>query len=257
MPDDASGKEHIKRLGKSPTHAQGCVTKHDGKNPVKRGAQPDCRYRGQAYVETKDDGEKRALYDIDFTLPANARRLPTALEAEEMSGRAPKKRTPRDPRKNKMAWWFEKGDNFIKAYLPYNHNTHHIMPFESLQQLEWEELELVQSSGYNLNGRKNVIILPCTLDIGFALKLPSHPDNHRKYSEAVKKMVNKLKRKLSKKKKDHKLTEKNKGNFKSDLETWQQKQYWALVSYGRTGNRGRRRAVVGNAPLARQVSPRR
>jgi hypothetical protein len=259
MPESASGADHIKVLQKDVTHKQGCVTKHEDGNPKKRGAQKRCSYRGQSYEETKGDSAKRALYEIDFTLEANKKRLPMIFTELRLGGS--KKNPahflkPTDPRKSKTAWWF-KGDNFIKAYKPYNHNVHHILPFEAMAQLEWDELKLVQESGYNLNDKKNTIILPCNADYGYALRLPYHPYNHPQYTAAVKTMINKLKKKLSKKKKNHELTKKNAGNFKSDLETWQQNQYWKLVSYGSTGNKGKRRAIVDDAPLARQVSPRR
>src|SRR5205823_4126093 len=132
----------------------------------------------------------------------------------------------------RAAWSF-KGDNFIIGYKPYNHNAHHILPFESMAQLSYDELKLVQASGYNLNDKLNMIILPCNAEYGYALQLPHHPTSHDKYSKAVKQMIAKLKKKLSQKKKKHDLTKKNAGDFKSDLETWQQNQFWKLVSYGK------------------------
>ena len=87
--------------------------------------------------------------------------------------------------------------------------------------------------------------------------MPAHPYDHPTYTKAIKKMIAKLKQKLSKKKRSHKLTKKNANNFKSDLETWQQNQYWKIVDFGKTGNKGRKRAIMDSCPLARQVSPRR
>ena len=126
-----------------------------------------------------------------------------------------------------------------------------------MAQLSYAELRLVQESGYNLNDKPNMIILPCNDEYGYALKLPAHPYDHPTYTKAIKKMIAKLKQKLSKKKKDHKLTKKNAKNFKSDLERWQQSQFWKLVEFGKTGNRGRLRAIMDSAPVAKQVSPRR
>ncbi|HEY8211698.1 MAG TPA: AHH domain-containing protein [Myxococcaceae bacterium] len=259
MPESDSGAEHIAELEPDPTHAKGCVTKHDGGKPKKAGAQGRCCYRGQGYDETKNNGAKRALYEIDFTIAANKARLPMIF-TELIIGGSPKKKSdfkkPTDPRKSKTAWWF-KGNNFIFGYKPYNHNGHHILPFEAMAQLSYAELRLVQDSGYNLNDKPNMIILPCNEEYGYALRLPAHPYDHPSYTKAIKKMIAKLKQKLAKKKKNHKLTKKNANNFKSDLETWQQNQYWKIVDFGKTGNKGKKRAVMDACPLARQVSPRR
>ena len=253
MPQSDSGKEHIKELKPDKSHDKGCATKHEKDYKSDR-----CSYRYQGHKATTGDDRKKALYELDFTQPDHAARLPGGPDEELKRGfknLEDNKRTPDDPRVDKTAWHFG-GENYKTAYLPFNHNYHHILPFESLKQLSYDELKLLQESGYNLNDGVNLIILPCLNTHAFALMLPAHPHNHVEYNKHVKNLLSRLKQKLEQAAADHKLNPQNVGDLKSDLEGWERDEYWIIVDYGVEVAKGKNRAaIINNAPVANHKTP--
>lgn len=249
MPAGSSSADHISKLKPKASHKKGCVTKHEG------GFKDDrCAYRYQGYQKTVSTAKKKRLYELDFTRDPHKSRLPKRMLKELKLGHARKKsnfRLPVNPSKSdkKRAWCFD-GDNFKVAYKPYNHNYHHILPFDALKQLNWTELNLLQQSGYNVNDGINLIILPCTAAYAYAVMLPAHPYNHPKYNKDVKTIINEIKKDVSRNSKSHKVTDKNKNNFKKKLETWEDKEYWVIVKYGKGEAKKRRAAHINQAPMA-------
>jgi hypothetical protein len=223
------GQGHIAELKPDKSHDKGCVTKHQDK--YKDGDR--CSYRGNGYSEMKS--AHKDLYEIDFTQPSHAARLPRVYAEYKIGGKKidSNLRTAVNPRETKDAWWFSTMSNYKVAYLPFNHNYHHILPFVALSQLSYDELKLVQLSGYNLNGPKNMIILPCLDNYGVAMMLPSHPFGHTDYNDATEQIVEELKNDVARNSEGHELDDKNVGDLKTKLESWQGRQFQSLVDYGR------------------------
>jgi hypothetical protein len=248
MPESASGEKHKKKLTPKKSHEEGCVTKHEDKFTDDR-----CAYRYQGYKRIKATRRKHKLYKIDFTKKKNAKRLPR-LYREKKIGPFPKKKasswfTAPDPRVDKKAWWLTTGINYQDANVPYTHNYHHILPFEAIKRLTYDELDLVQAAGYNLNAGVNLIILPCLDEYGRAMMLPAHPYNHGEYNKDVKKLLNTIRQDLSAKTKGHKLTKKNASKFRTKIENWEKNEFWVLVDFGRSEVDEVEYPTVNDAPV--------
>lgn len=232
MPDDANAEEHIAELTAKKSHEKGCVTKHQ--DDYKPG--DTCSYRGNGYDEMKS--AHTDLYHIDFTTKKHAARLPYIYREFKIGsaggkGLAKNWRYANDPTVDKKAWWFTNPINFTQAAFPYVHNYHHILPFTALQQLSYTELSVLQESEYNLNGPKNMIILPCLDEYGIAMMLPSHPYGHTDYNDNTSTIVNEIKQDVARNTEGHKLKRTNVKKFKKKLETWEEDQFVVLVDYGR------------------------
>jgi A nuclease family of the HNH/ENDO VII superfamily with conserved AHH len=229
MPSDESGDKHIARLTAKKTHKPGCVTKHqdDYTNDT-------CAYRWNGYEEMK--ANRKSIYHLDFTKESNAKRLPWIYHEFKIGSAGGKSlaanfRFANDPTVDKEAWWF-KGQNFKMASLPYVHNYHHILPFDAIKKLTYPELEILQAAKYNLNGKENMIILPCLAEYGIAMKLPSHPTNHPVYNAEVKGIIEQVKQEVCDKKDKHKIKPANVSNFRTELENWEKRQFDEIVEYG-------------------------
>lgn len=247
MSESDNAKKHIQELTPDKSHEQGCVTKH-----VKEYKADRCAYRYQGYQANRDGGAKQARYEMDFTLPENAARLPMGPISELKKGfkNLPiNDRTPDDPRTNKDAWKFV-GENYKIAYLPFNHNYHHIMPFEALKQLSYDNLKLLQAATYNLNSKENLIILPCLGKHAYALMLPAHPYNHSTYNKNIKKEVNGLLQEITGKKENHELTSETAGNLKTRLVNWEVAEYEELVKLGASEAANKRIPNINKTPIA-------
>lgn len=244
MPALANHDQHVGQLLEDPSHDQGCVTKHYDK-ASKSNTYPNCSYRYNGRTTIEGDAAKKAVYEVDFTVAANGSRLPATLPQEVKSGGGGL-RTPDDPRAQSDAWHFG-GQNFKKGYLPYNHDYHHMLPFSGIQILSYKVLRIVQSSGYNLNHGCNMIILPKHPAIAAGLQLPNHPSDHPDYTREVRSIVTKIKNAVKRKgKKKHKIRPHNVGDFKTQVERWQDTQFWALVEWGRRSGAG---TLVNQMPL--------
>jgi len=221
--------KHIAKLQPHESHKKGCVTKHQ--DEFKEG--DDCSYRGNGYKEMKSS--HKGLYHIDFTQAKHAARLPRIYREYKIGTKKTVANLikAKNPKEKKDAWWF-KGENYKKGFVPWNHNHHHILPFNALQILTYDELKLLQLSGYNLNAGNNMIILPCLDAYGIAMMLPSHPFGHPTYNFATKSIVREIKRDITKNSRGHELNKTNVPNFKTKLESWQKRQFDVLVKYGKS-----------------------
>ena len=238
---------------------EGCVCRHEFK--FHSPGFPRCAHRVHGYNETLSGSvpgmvpptSKRSLYEVDFTerkpegspLQDHPRaRLPGVMEQFRQTGRqtdadkaAGKERTIHrntDPGENPKAWHFV-GANYKEWHLPFAHEYHHIMPDEAFSAaLETKEAELLMAAGYNMNHGKNVIILPVTRDVAYALMLPKHKGQHCSYSQECFSLLSSLKQELQEESGGHGITAENVGNLRSDLESWQENQFFLLVQFGRT-----------------------
>ncbi len=218
----------------TPNHQSelGCVNKHEEVPPSRSPSYPNCAYRHNGYNTTLGTWVKRKLYDIDFTRERHKRRLPAQLPQEQFRGKSGTQ-TPSNPLTIQRAWSFGTGDNFRDANTPYTHNHHHILPWDSLQALDYNELVLLKQAHYNINAGLNIIILPCHPVIGRALMLPFHPYNHPTYNLDCVNIINSIKRKKSSSRTNHSITSDNASTIKDKLNQWSQLQYWKIVKYGR------------------------
>ena len=249
--------EHIKKLQEHDSHKKGCVTKHQ--TEFKQGDPCSYRSNGYTHLATRVD-----LYHHNFTVDPHFSRLPPDMIAETKLGHAKyddldnliNLRTPDNPAKNPTAWFFGVGSNYKIAYEPYNHNYHHILPETSLVsgELKPNELELLQEAGYNVNGKENMIILPCTLLYAVAMMLPDHPGGHRKYNKACENIIKQLKSKAQEGAPTHEMKPENVEDLKKKLLTWQSDQFKVLVAWGKEiaakGVAERQKNNVNRAPMA-------
>jgi hypothetical protein len=216
--------EHV--LAADASHDPGCITKCVGSAFKKHHGS----YRRNGYDETVGDAAKKAVYEVDFTVASEAQRLPKKLVRETKSGGGGM-RTPKNPRRAKTAWWF-KGQNFKVGYLPYNHDSHHILPWDALKNALTDPQGMVlQKSGYNVNDKHNVIILPKTFEYGRALKLLTHCGDHPSWTQAVITTINEAMALLNPKP-GHRINEANKGKVRKMFEDWSKVEFWSIVQYG-------------------------
>lgn len=223
MPESETSKQHIEKLEPKESHKKGCVSKHVGTYKNDR-----CSYRYNGYQEMSTT--RKSLYQIDFTKKVNFQRLPWIYQVRKIGTKGTMIWAP-DPTANKTAWWFN-GTNYKVNFLPWNLNYHHILPFDSIKQLSYKELDWLQWAEYNLNDKDNMIILPCLDAYGIAMKLPSHPYNHPDYNLAVKQVVNSIKQDIKETTKTH-LRKKDMKDFKDKLVSWEKRQFTQIVKYGK------------------------
>lgn len=236
----------------------GCIRRHEPSfnNPTF----PKCAYRPKGYAELKSGTatrlvppvEKRSLYELDFKqvhpegtpIQNNHRkRLPATMESFTQTGRLKKEATERkkyhntDPRGDDEKAWHFVSDNYKEWHLPFGHEYHHIMPVEALEAAldpTTREDEILVRSGYNINDGKNIIILPITRDVAYALMLPKHKGWHRKYNEECTAIISEIKQNISETTPDHGITEGNVGGIRTQIERWQENMFARLVTEGRT-----------------------
>ncbi|MFY2563420.1 AHH domain-containing protein [Corallococcus terminator] len=236
----------------------GCLYKH--KNDHKPSKQyPACAFKANGYDETKGLSAKKNLYELDTSAPrkgawkTGAGTFRTAAERlkgltfaiQVAEGRMPKsgkrdEHQPVNPTDEKGAWDFT-GQNYKQAIRPFFNEYHHILPAETVFEcLDHDELVILQDEvKYNLNSRKNIIILPCTQAIAEVLGLPVHQGRHGKdtqYAQRCTNMLNEFKKQLSVIKDTECKNTKMQvaAEMKAELERWQQQEYWLIVRFGRT-----------------------
>jgi hypothetical protein len=256
-----TSSKHWKEVPEEKRHPQrdtstGCLYKHVGQHKPSK-TYPACGYKTNGYDETKDTRSKRNLYDLDasdklkgsWRIGPNKRltvgeRLAGKIFDEQVNeGRAPKsgerdRHKPDNPADKKGAWAFE-GNNYKQALRPFLHEYHHILPTESIfDHLNTNELEILQDKAkYNVNSKKNIIILPCTRDISSVLGLPTHQGRHGSETGYAMRCANALadfkQNNEALKDKPCDVTEEDASKMKDSLERWQQQEYWLIVKYGR------------------------
>jgi hypothetical protein len=239
--------KHIIEYEKQESHPAGCVTKHV--EPYLEG--DPCSYRYNGYQEISSVSWKKEVYEVDFTEPANAKRLPYFYfeykigtnpkwaDKQKTEAFEPNWRWSKNPVESKTAWTFSEDDNYKTAYVPYVHNFHHIMPDIALRKaLAPDELLLLQQAKYNINGKKNLIILPSLEAYAYALKLPSHYSNHIPYNDRITEELDSFRSKVEKnsevdKNGKHKLSDENKEDYAKAIVNWQNREYKLILKYGK------------------------
>lgn len=229
--------EHVEELSKDKSHKKGCTVKCEPS--YKKAGGHSYRYNGHEELKANH----KDVYNLDFTLDENQKRLPFIYQEFRNVNKGGKDnpsnwKFTKNPTtaKNKKAWWIETDSNFKKNYLPYGHDSHHILPMESLHSAfedDTKKLKLLQMAGYNLNHGINIIILPKMSEYGVAMKLPSHPYDHEDYRKKVKTEIQKFAKKVKKDKKAHAKGDPSKyTEIKNDIENWERTEFKAIVKYG-------------------------
>lgn len=225
-------KHLVKKLTShgDPKSGKGCVTKCEGSEWKDHHGS----YRKNGYDHIVGDAARKKIYERNFTVKANKDRLPARVRekplGDPLKGRD---RLPADPRKNADAWKF-KGENYKKGYLPFNHNYHHILPWDVLKgTMTYPEVDAIQLSTYNINDGLNLIILPESVPYATALGLWTHPDDHPLYSKEVKSVLSEAKQIINPKR-GHKVNQENKDKFKKLFELWEEPEFWKIVASAET-----------------------
>ncbi|MBU8895371.1 AHH domain-containing protein [Corallococcus sp. M34] len=253
----ATGKHVALAKEKDHKDQKGCVNKHEV--TFDSPTYPNCAYKPNGYnaalgeVVKGTATSKHSLYEYDFTkthpegtpLELNHRaRLPNQMAVFSSTGRQPKAEKelglPRkehkntDPRLTTNAWHFV-GSNYKVGHLPFGHEYHHIMPEEAISEaLTEKEAEVLQAAEYNINTGKNLIILPITQDVAFALMLPKHKGWHRAYNQSCINVLNSCKQSLSESEDGHEITAANVAGVRTQIETWEDNTFRSIVAAGKT-----------------------
>jgi hypothetical protein len=216
-------KSHLE--GSSEAANKGCVTKCVGSAVMNHHGS----YRKNGYEEHKNNPVKSTRY-----APIANRIKRYHPVAEQLPGE--KKgitRIPELPVGDKGLWIFEGEENFKKAYSPFPHMYHHMVPWEVLKKtFSFNELILFQRSGYNLNDGINLIILPCSERIGSLIGMYSHPNDHPGYTEQLIAQLTSLRTNLSGDQEEH-LQEKEVGYIKDCIEAWARAEWFQLADSGK------------------------
>jgi hypothetical protein len=95
------------------------------------------------------------------------------------------------------------------AWYPYHHNHHHLIPQGALQEYvcgnddkTQQRVEILCASKWNINGQRNVVLLPQELAVSKIVELPAHCPwglkKHAAYSGSMKDKLSRAKRQLDK-----------------------------------------------------------
>lgn len=195
LPDYTENKAHT---GSSNKEQGACLWGHDGDY------RPDwsCSYRWQAHDFSKGDADRKKIHNNPVL--AFYKTMPATLSTSGWSTGggffpayyAATIKTPREPED----WYLDGpkkkgykpfggyevpiGENFKRAYWPYWHNSHHLIPKGTLiAKMEDEETAQVSAHAmrlallkakYNVNHYHNMLILPQDARVGYWLDLPRH-----------------------------------------------------------------------------------
>ena len=226
--------KHFEKAGFKKAHETGCVEKCRGGRDAYVKSGHAHAYRSNGHEEAKETA--RDIYDVDFTSPINEKRLTAILGnsySEKAHGRGVRRKVA-DPRERKDAWFLDPEPHFQKGYSPYNHDSHHMIPCESLAEcFVPDELRLLMQAGYNVNRGTNVIILPKKEKIGQALMLPVHYSNHAQYSEFVMAQLQSIRFMLTEEKEKHTVTKDNSKDVREEIEELEPDLWEILVGIGK------------------------
>jgi hypothetical protein len=212
-----AGQHQQDKIDKVPHHPDGgCLNRHVGGKPCDTVGNV-CSHRWQAYEKMKDTAT--SLYDWPRyrSLADEGKRRRTARMRGKSGNLFPKYyRTFLDPPGE--GDWNVAGNNFfMRAYEPYWHEAHHIVPNSTLAgaiaNVGEGAYTIVIRCGlagekYNLNDKKNMVMLPMDRPVSAAMRLPRHRQtaairSHGGYSKHVAGRVQKILNPLEQQLKNH------------------------------------------------------
>jgi hypothetical protein len=264
-----SEKQHAKDIKKfEDLHKQGgaCLNRHVSE--FKTG--DTCSHRWQAFEDANDHAE---LYNWDKYEPLSTQGS-VKTSAFVSSGKLwpPWYRQKLAP-PTAHAWDVGRGKNFQdKCYVPYWHNAHHMVPngelrgaiagcgkgFKSPSKVVWAVREGLLKAAYNLNDKKNMIVLPMDRAIGRVLELPVHLStvtarSHGAYSKNVRDQLDDLFSDVKLQLKNHDASDPpNFGALKKRIEKLSGHLHGAIEKAGITGVK-----YLDSMPKASFVPPAR
>lgn len=230
--DDANGVPHHPKGG--------CLNRHVGGKPSKTVDNP-CSHRWQAYEKMKATS---GLYNWPrYKSLADAGEQQRTARMRAKSGNMFPKyyRTFLDP--PKQGDWDVKGDNFfVRAYDPYWHEAHHIVPNstlgEAIADVGQGAFTIVIRRGlseekYNLNDKKNMVMLPMDMPVSKAIGLPRHRQtaaarSHKGYSRLVKGRLKSILNPLAKQFAEHEEPEYD--SVKSKIEALSEELFTSITT---------------------------
>lgn len=191
-----------------------CLNRHIGDKPYE-GSGNSCSHRWQAYLQMQGDS---GLYNWPKykSLSKQASRITTA--AETVAGAKFPDWYVYSLKQPEEGDWDVDGNNFwTECYVPYWHEAHHIVPNSTLREAiasVGSKLVVTVRRGllqekYNLNQKKNMVMLPMDKAVANAIGLPRHRvtascRSHSTYSNHVKTQLNKMMQKIKDKLDAHK-----------------------------------------------------
>jgi hypothetical protein len=197
-----SEKQHLsdeEKIDKHKVAGESCLNRHQG--DYKDG--DTCSYRWQ--------GRERALADARvYNWPAYKSLTDRGTDVKTAGRMVKGKPVPswydtKLPAPQQGDWNLKTGTNFTdKCYTPYWHESHHIVPNGALRTAieivgkgNPQPSKVIQAirtgllkENYNLNNKKNMILLPMDHEVAMALGLPKHRKTpslwfHKAYSDYV------------------------------------------------------------------------
>jgi hypothetical protein len=110
-------------------------------------------------------------------------------------------------RQKTFAIFEKKGSGGYGAWYPYFHNYHHLVPQGALHEMviandteSEKRVEIICASKWNINKRKNIILLPEEESISLMVELPAHTPwserSHTAYSDSMKQVLKGVKTSL-------------------------------------------------------------
>lgn len=230
-----SNTEHIVDLQNDSSHLQGnarggkkgCVTKCLGSKFKKHHGS----YRRNGYDEHKNDPVKSTRYE---PIAERVEAFPPIPE-QQRGLKKGQLRKPTLPRGQHGRWLFT-GKHFKSANLPFTHMHHHMIPWELMSDtFKPPELKLFQLCEYNLNEGINLIILPCTEQIGALIGMYTHPSNHHSYTLDLVDQLIGLKYNMTGDEERH-LREEEVSQLKSRLEAWERAEWGKIADAGKAAS---------------------
>jgi hypothetical protein len=228
-----SSDAHIEKLLRSKYHQDGgCVVRHESKRHAR------CKYVENGF---DDLGNHSAQYDSPPRYNVNDaaaafEKLKQKTLTRKQGGKKVKVKTPVKPVGTLTAIWnvktkadgihqnFEplsrKGQGF---HYPYFHNWHHLIGNEMLNTFikPAKLLEVLMASGYNINDKENIVMLPKQRQVGEIIHWPIHPNNHGPYDDYAEEKLQELKDKLQDglevREKPHKVTVKSLPKLRTEM----------------------------------------
>lgn len=224
-------EKHVEELQKSTFHKNGaCVTRHESN------LKPGCKYWKNGFMITRK--ARAARYSSPARFDArNADYVAQAMR--KVAGKVVASPYQQDPeRKQKTVSDWNVGVSLTEAgtgtklpenfkpremggvgfHHPYLHNWHHMIGNAMLVKhlvLEGKPnpyvlLEVLMAGKYNINGPRNVVLLPQQRIVGRIIKWPIHPNNHPRFDVFAEQQLGTLKNRLRQALDDAKHPVKNK-----------------------------------------------
>lgn len=244
MSEEQHAKDLVDLKDKHQKVGEACLNRHVGYYAESN----TCSYRGQAHKKAASDSQ---LYDWPRYEPLSKRTsgIQTAARSEGGKTIPDWYKTELTPPKQ-GDWDVAKAGNFKdKCYTPYWHEAHHIVPNSTLRaaiaavgtgMTDPSGMVLavrggLLDEGYNLNNKKNMIILPMDREVGLTIGLPKHRKtqdyrSHSAYSKYVGQRLDKILGKVRTASKEHKAPDYK--ACKEAIETLAGQLYKAIIAAG-------------------------